>query len=219
MTKPDVIIILGGGTSNTLKPLFYTKERLGFFSKYIDQFHNIPIVVSGNYAITAKKRPKYSEAEVMRHYLIKNGVNPTSILLENKSRDTIGNAYYSKLIIKKHPSWKRVLVVTTNGHEKRSLWLFKKILGPKYTISFLKVPTKIISQKEAPLRKKYENYLITAYKKVLTHCRPGDDQTIIRTLKKFHPAFSQSKDAKQLESEILSRKQEILGYIRLSDKK
>ncbi|MEK7649746.1 MAG: YdcF family protein [Patescibacteria group bacterium] len=99
--KPDVIIILGGGTDGTLKPVLYTKERLEAFVKLYKKYTETPIIVSGGYSTWMKFIPKYKEADVMQNYLIKHGVSKKLVYVERKSRDTIGNFYFSKQIFRK----------------------------------------------------------------------------------------------------------------------
>ena len=101
--KPDILLVLGGGTDGTLKPTLYTKERLHGFFKIHKKYEGIPVIVSGGYSTWSSFIPKYREADVMQHYLIKHGISKKLILVERQSRDTVSNAYFSKLLIKKHP--------------------------------------------------------------------------------------------------------------------
>jgi uncharacterized SAM-binding protein YcdF (DUF218 family) len=210
-----VIIILGGGTSDTLNPVLYTKERLEFFVKKVKIYSGVPIIVSGKYSLWMKKKPKYTEADVMESYLLKFGLPKKSIIKENNSRDTVGNIYHSKQIIKKHPEWSKILVVTTKGHDQRSHWLLKKIFGKEYTLKYLKAPSHLPSFKTNPGRKKYEQYIISIYKKVLKDVNDGDDKKIMNILKQEHPAYSNSPSAKKLEKAILAAKLKFMGYLTL----
>lgn len=208
MRKADLIIILGGGVNNTLTPVLYTKERLEDFLKRKKQFWKTPVIVSGGYSVWTKK-PRYTEAEVMKNFLRKNGFS--NVISEDKSRDTVGNVYFSKQIIKKHPGWKNILIVTTKGHKIRSGWLFKKFFGPSYKFSFIEIPskTKGFALKR---RKDYELYVLGVYKRMLDEFRPGDDERIIEKLKRYHPAFSKSEAARKIAEEINAAKQRYLGY-------
>lgn len=211
----NVVVILGGGTDGTLTPILYTKERLHFFVKNIVR-KEIPIVVSGGYSVWLKKRPKYTEAEVMKNFLVKKGFR--NILVENKSRDTVGNIFYTKQILSKNPGWKNILVVTTRGHRLRSEWLFKTIFGSAYSFKYLEAPT-LTGNFGTKKRKEYENYVVGVYKKMLKGIKPGDDKNILKRLKQKHPAFSQTKSAKALALEINEAKQHFLGFVNPLDKK
>jgi uncharacterized SAM-binding protein YcdF (DUF218 family) len=84
-----------------LKPAFYTKERLEAVIAKRFAFANTPIIASVGYTASSEKAPKYTEAEVIKKCLTDNGFASKLIYLEKRSRDTVGNAYYSKQIIKK----------------------------------------------------------------------------------------------------------------------
>ena len=215
MKKVDVIILLGGGTDGTLKPILYTKERLAEFPRFWKSFPETPLIVTGGYS-TWMKSAKYSEADVMKNHLVKKHDFPSGqIFLEKRARDTIGNAYYSKQIVKKHPSWKRILIVTTDAHVARSRWIFKKLFGKKYVLSFLGLPSKIITDRDVEKRQRYEVYITKLYAKYLKPAGDGDDRRIMSLLKKFHPAYSNSHLASEIRKEILETKQRLLGYTKL----
>ncbi|MEK7150989.1 MAG: YdcF family protein [Patescibacteria group bacterium] len=220
MRKPDVIIILGGGTDGTLKPVLYTKERIKAFSKLYKKYFGTPIIVSGGYSTWMKFKPKYREADVMQNYLIKQDIPKDLVLIERKSRDTIGNAYFSKQIIKKFPKWKNLLIVTTKGHDARSRWTFKRVLGEKYQTTFFGVPTKLPSFRNNPNRKKYERFIRQfVNKEFFRSMKDGDDVMLGKLMKKYHPAHSRSKEAKQLAQEIMKAKLKYLGYTELKVQK
>lgn len=215
--KPDVVIMLGGGVGNTLKPIYYTKERLEGFVARLHKYQGVPVVVCGGQSFWSKKKLKYTEAAVMRHFLIKAGVSPELIHAEERSRDTIGNIYYAKQIVRKHPSWKKVLAVTTLGHGRRAKWLFKNFFGPGYKVNFLEIPSEMPSFKEHPGRDIYERYLIGMYKKrIFKDLAPGDDKAILRMMRKF---YSSSKPARALVDELIAKKKALMGYTMLAAKK
>ncbi|MEK7608072.1 MAG: YdcF family protein [Patescibacteria group bacterium] len=212
MKDVDAVVLLGGGTDGTLKPAHYTGERLRAYLKLNPRIKMKPVVLSGGYSLWIKK-PRHTEAEVMQRYLAHHGISKNRIYVETKSRDTLGNAYFSKQITRKFPSWKKLLVITTDGHVPRSRWIFRKIFGPNYRVSFLGVPSRFGSFASNPNRKKYESYLINAYKNILKTAESGDDKKILRLLKSSHLAFSKSKKALALGKQISIKKQELLGYL------
>ncbi len=217
MKKVDVVIILGGGVGGTLKPSLYTKERLELFTSSRESLLQKPIIVSGRYSVWLKKKPRPTEAQVMKNYLIRKGIPKNNIFLEGKSRDTVGNAYYSKQIVKKHSDWKHILIVTTKGHTRRSQWIFNKVFGNKYKIHFLGVPSQTAFHH--PNREKYERWIVGIYKKGLRSVRVGDDQKLLGVLKKFHPAFSKSEGAEEGRRQIIKTKKKLLGRLTPSSSK
>jgi len=218
--RPDVIIMLGGGTDGTSRPVLYTKERLAAFLKVKKVFYGIPIIVSGGYSTWTSFVPQYREADVMAAYLQKHGITPNMLFIERKSRDTIGNAYFSKHIVKKHPNWKNILVITTRGHKERSAWIFKKVFGSTYRISFLEVATSLPSFRKNPGRIRYERELKMLMAKALfLGCKSGDEKALAIRLKKYHPAYSKSRTAKELGETIRKLKLKYLGYTELKVKR
>jgi len=104
ITKPkiDVIIILGCGADKQGTVSKITKERLDFFLERKNKFSDIPILLSGRCSGLERNKPKITEAQAMKRYLVAKGINPTRIYLEMKSLDTVSNAIFSEKIVKKH---------------------------------------------------------------------------------------------------------------------
>jgi uncharacterized SAM-binding protein YcdF (DUF218 family) len=211
MQDYDVVIILGGGADGTLNPTFYTKERLKFFLKK-KRLLKLPIIVSGGYSIADLRAPKHTEAEVMKHYLVEQGIPSKNIYQEKNSRDTIGNAYNSKQTVKRHPRWRNIIVVTSKAHISRARWIFERIFGKTYSLSFLGANAKVGTIGKNPTgRKKYDNYIIRLYEEIFRSAKWGDDKSIMRILKKIHPIYSNGKKVKEFEKKSFNSKEKFLG--------
>lgn len=197
----DAIIILGGGVGKKGNVLTSTKERLDEFLKH-QNFYNLPVILSGRWSGALKYAPKITEAQAMKNYLAAKGVNPKRLLQEEQSLDTISNAVFSKKIIQKH-SWKNILLLTSEGHIKRAVWIFRKIFGSDYKINPLPAKSKIKNSK----RLVYEKYLLAMTKRILKN----NKLTAPRELLKFHPFYSNSPQAKQLLKEAAAAHRDIYG--------
>ena len=84
-----------------------------------------------------------SEAVAGARYLVNNGVPAERIRLEATSLDTIGNAWFSKVLHVDPAGWSRVLVVTSEFHMPRTESIFTWIYGSepgKYALSFAASP-------------------------------------------------------------------------------
>jgi len=213
MKSADVVIILGGGVGKSLKPVLYTKERLEGFVKYSKKYKNTPIILSGAQNFWTKEKLKYTEAGAMEHFLRKAGFPKDLLYKEERSKDTLGNTYFAKQFIKKHTTWKKLLIVTTKGHGNRCKWLFKFILGKDYKVDCLEIPSNIIGFKNNKGREAYERFLIRIYKRIFKGITPGDDKEILKRIKGF---YSKSKEAREIIQEISETKQRLLGYTDLS---
>jgi len=66
------------------------------------------------------------EAQVMRDLALAAGVAPERILIEDSSRNTIGNARLCRPIVAAQ-GWGRVLLVTDPHHLPRALYIFRRL--------------------------------------------------------------------------------------------
>jgi uncharacterized SAM-binding protein YcdF (DUF218 family) len=93
------------------------------------------ILFSGGWACSLAEKPPVTEAEAMGRYAASLGVDPDAILIENLSRNTIGNAYQSRRYFEAHGLPKEVILVTSDFHMERGRYLIDKFFGPGYSIS------------------------------------------------------------------------------------
>jgi uncharacterized SAM-binding protein YcdF (DUF218 family) len=75
-------------------------------------------------------RKDISEAQYMANIAIKKGVDKNDIVLEEKSSTTIGNAYYSQIIMD-NSEFNSAIIVTSPYHIRRVKYIFKKIMNNK----------------------------------------------------------------------------------------
>jgi uncharacterized SAM-binding protein YcdF (DUF218 family) len=126
----DVYVVLGGGV-NTAAPTLDGRGMpegdalfrvMAAFRLYL--FSRKPIIISGGDYLGRE-----SEAEVTRRFLLGLGVKGDDLILEPRSADTYENARYTREICEKH-GFRRVLLITSAYHMKRSVMLFRKFVGP-----------------------------------------------------------------------------------------
>lgn len=114
-------------------------------NKVINLYFNNPgtkIIVSGGYSIAFDWlgiKPKALESKMMKRYLVDQGVPSKYIITESKSKDSIGNVYYSKRIVRKNPKIKNIIVVCAKQHQPRIKFLFNKFFGPEYSIEYISI--------------------------------------------------------------------------------
>lgn len=94
--KEDAIIVLGAAVHGKT-PSVSLADRLDTAVEYHKQNPDAVIVVSGGKG----PQEEISEAEAMKNYLIKKGVNKTKIIKEEKSTSTLENFKFSKEILDK----------------------------------------------------------------------------------------------------------------------
>jgi uncharacterized SAM-binding protein YcdF (DUF218 family) len=122
----DVIVVLGGGMRDEAEdlsgkgvPKGDSLERLVTAAR-LEKRLKIPVIVSGG-AVFKDSRP---EAPVMKRILVELGVPANRIMVEEKSRDTIENAKYSKEICGRQ-GYKKIILLTSSYHLKRSEKAFR----------------------------------------------------------------------------------------------
>jgi uncharacterized SAM-binding protein YcdF (DUF218 family) len=139
-TRPqnaDVMIVLGcqiwgEGPSEILE--YRLQNALKLYKNGISK----NIIVSGGQGADEV----ITEAKAMKKWFVKNGVPESIIYEEDKSTNTYENLKFSKLIMDKK-GFKDAVVVTSDFHVFRSLWLSKRIGieakgAPSKTVDYLK---------------------------------------------------------------------------------
>jgi uncharacterized SAM-binding protein YcdF (DUF218 family) len=123
----DVIILLGGGVYSQVTDISGegapSEDMLARIvaAVRLQKKLKVPIIISTGQVFTWTT----SEAPIDKRFLIDLGVPPSKILLEEKSRDTIENARYSKEVCLRH-GFTKPLLITSSLHMKRALLSFKK---------------------------------------------------------------------------------------------
>jgi uncharacterized SAM-binding protein YcdF (DUF218 family) len=90
-------------------------------------------IVSGRAGFERPVGP--TEAQVMADVLVSEGVARDRILLEDESRDTVGNAVLTALRYLRDVAPRRLTVVTSPFHLERALFIFRQVLGPAWPIA------------------------------------------------------------------------------------
>jgi len=123
----DVIVVLGGGMHDGADdfsgkgiPAGDSLERLVTAAR-LEKRRKLPVIVSGG-AVREDSRP---EAPVMKRVLTDLGVPAHRVIVEDRSRDTMENAKYSKEICTKH-GYRKIILLTSSYHMKRSMAAFRK---------------------------------------------------------------------------------------------
>lgn len=131
MTEQDAVIILGGGLTATGEPTPWVIPRL---ERALEYPGSPTLVVLGSG--TPHKPPPIdalgfpvNECAAMARYLIERGCPANRIVMEACSADTVGNAYFSRVIHVEPRGWNRLAVVTSEFHMTRSKAIFESVYG------------------------------------------------------------------------------------------
>ena len=153
MTLYDCIFIPGGGLLPDGSLPLWTLTRLERAHVLKSRTRRIALLSGG----TVHKPPPLNEngfpvfeSRAAAEYLVQQGVDPAQLLTEISSYDTIGNAYFSRLLFANPAKMQRLLVITSDFHLPRTQAAFEWIYGltplrSAYQLIFEGVPNKGLS--------------------------------------------------------------------------
>lgn len=124
---PEIIVVLGGGVAPDGRAAAATiarAKRAGLTSR---SRPDVPIIVSGDRPAGATSGP--SEAAMMRDEIVAVGVDPERILLEDESRDTIGNAVLVAARYLQGLEPRSIHLISSPFHLQRATETFRHVLG------------------------------------------------------------------------------------------
>jgi uncharacterized SAM-binding protein YcdF (DUF218 family) len=115
----DVIIVLGAGVDRSGRAGFALSRRATHAITLYQQGLAKAILCSGG---VPPNRPN-SEAYACQQFLLARGIPQEAIFLEERSRSTEENAFYSADVLRAN-GWEQALVVTDAFHILRARWIF-----------------------------------------------------------------------------------------------
>lgn len=128
----DAVIILGGGVRKNGSLPIWVYRRLRKALEFKDKTKYF--ITSSAYTIN--KKPvlnkmgfPVNESVKMGELLVKSGIDISRIITERWSHDTIGNAYFTRLIHTDQLNLKKLLIITSEFHMPRSKAIFEWIFG------------------------------------------------------------------------------------------
>jgi len=126
---PDGIVVLGGAISPALSraygavQLSGSAERVAVIAKLARDYPNARIVYSGGDASLLADAGR--EADYLYPLLDTFNVSRQRVMLENRSRNTVENAMFTKELVKPKPG-ERWLLITSAQHMPRAVGCFRR---------------------------------------------------------------------------------------------
>lgn len=184
----DAIVVLGGGVEpdGSLPPAARTRVE-----RAAEIFHGgvAPrIIFSGRCGLTSPE-PATTEAAAMAAHARALGIPPEAVLLEEESKDTLGNAYFTRERFLVPHGWWSIRVVTSDFHLSRAAWVFRKILGAAYDFSFVSAASGL-SPRELIGRALAECKITIFLNEWLQALEEGDDDATRRLMAHEHPGYA-----------------------------
>jgi len=96
---------------------------------------NIPYIITCGWAYRTDSDVKIADA--LKSYIENLGVRPEQILTEKNSRDTVGDAVFTRLNLVEPLGFKRFCVVTSNYHVARARKVFNFVYGSNFSIDVI----------------------------------------------------------------------------------
>jgi hypothetical protein len=127
----DAVLVLGGGVREGGELPSWSRRR---FDVALSLPSEAPIVALSA-GTTHRPVPvgddglPIFEAVAGANYLLRRGVPGTRIFLEFCSWDTIGNAFFSRVVHAEPAQWRRLMIVTSDWHMPRTKLIFDWVYG------------------------------------------------------------------------------------------
>jgi uncharacterized SAM-binding protein YcdF (DUF218 family) len=182
-----VIVALGGGITADGEPQPATVARAVRAAALYRSGRAQRIVMSGAYGMYDPLPPR-AEATAMALIAATAGVPAGSITAETRSRDTIGNIWFTKPLLG-GPGGQRVIVVTSDWHAARVRYLTQVIWGPGYRVAVEPVTGQLTTRPPAEIARQ-EAGLLAVARRWFAGIRPGDDAAIAAVLARDHPVYA-----------------------------
>ncbi len=180
-----LIVVLGGGIDlkGNIPPFVY--QRLNYALKLLDNYPQAKIVLSGKYSfLYQNNKPPTTEASAMANYLMQKHIRRDRIVLEQWSKDTVGNAYYLKKYVFLPHRETSATIITSAFQLERVRFIFEKIFGSRYKLTFRAVEEKLPKDKEKLVVERQKD-LLRQTKILLVPMKDGDHNFLKRKIYNF----------------------------------
>jgi len=181
MTYDAVIVLANEMDSNGI----LNKEsalRADLAAKLTDEL-DVPYVVTCGWAYRGDSPILIADA--FKSYLISVGVKSDKIITEINSRDTVGDAVFTRMNISEPRGFKNVCVVTSNYHVPRTTKIFNFVYGSGCAIS---VKGANVEHGESVIFKELKSE--SAFNRTFGGVVTGNIDQIMDALKSNHPLYN-----------------------------
>lgn len=147
--------------------------------------NRVPLIIfSGSLSYKATFTPPITESEAMYEYAQAIGVPTKTMLIENDSKDTLGNAYFTKLNYLMPRNLGRLAIIMGPNHSlERVQYIFDKVLGEDFATSFIE------HNANRPGEPEREQRSLVILRQWLDDIPNGDHQAIYDLMRTKHPAY------------------------------
>ncbi len=187
--RADAIVVLGRGVdgNGTLPRL--AEQRVERAAELYAWETAPRVIFSGRCSLMTETIPAVTEARAMAEYAVTLGLPRAALMVEEESRDTIGNAYFVMRRFLEPNDWTSIRVVTSDFHIQRTAWVFQKVFGLGYDISFSPAPSEL-DHSTIAVRAREESDITAFLMEWLATVPDGDPLAMARVIWQEHPGYA-----------------------------
>ena len=181
--RVDAVIVLSHEMSRDAVLSSESVARCSLASRLFRELDASFIVTSGwNYRpdcevpIALAVRRKLEEA---------HSLESSRILADTSARDTVGDAYFTKVNLALAYNWRKIAIVTSDYHIYRTQIIFEFIYGLRFNLVFFGAPIKACEEKV-----KHEAASLEAFRRTFASVMSGDDPAILKAMRLHHPFYN-----------------------------
>lgn len=172
---PEIIVVLGSK--------HHQVRRARTAAALALERPGVAVILSGRVGFEPPVGP--SEAEIMAGVMSESGIPGDRLFLEDESRDTLGNALLTAVRYLGKISPRPLTLVTSPFHMERSLFIFRTVLGPTWTVAGHASPATPADEAQVTPELKY----LSEVRLMLSGIEPGDLRAIAAQLRARWPEF------------------------------
>ena len=210
----DAIVVLGRGVKADGSLDVIARARVDRALELYDYGVAPRIIFAGRSALMGDDNPPVTEAAAMAAHAYARGLPPQATFVEDESRDTIGNAFFTWRRWLRPNEWRSIRVVTTDYHIPRAAWIFRKVLGSSYDVAFSAAPSDRFAA-SVGLRAREESDIAAFLAGWIGGIADGDVAAIERLIARDHPGYA--PDPTMTRAELRERVEKIGRTRRLAE--
>jgi uncharacterized SAM-binding protein YcdF (DUF218 family) len=197
-TRADALVVLGRGVDPDGALPLLAKQRVQRAAELFTWEVAPRIIFSGRCSLMSDVVPARTEAAAMADYARSLGLPRRALILEEESRDTIGNAYFVLRRFLEPNDWMSIRVVTSDFHIQRTAWVFQKVLGLGYDVAFSPSPSEL-DHATIAARAREESDISTFLMSWIGPIPDGDPIELARLIWQEHPGYASEPTVSKAE--------------------
>jgi len=144
---------------------------------------SVPNIITCGWAYRSDSEIKIADA--FKSYLVSLGHNSCHIITETTSRDTVGDAVFTRVNISEPLGFRTLCIVTSSYHVARTRKIFNFVYGSRFVISVKGVDVEF---DQTTIIKELSSE--AAFCKTFDTVKAGEISQIMQALKKNHPFYN-----------------------------